>query len=107
MNINDPFTIAVLIVVFAVVICTIAGIVLANHMWPFVTSREVEITDLDMFDQRISLEHDLERIEVYETLAAWNRLRTRYQNDGHTELAESMTQDINEIIANLPARRYP
>jgi hypothetical protein len=90
---NDPFIIAVSIIVFVVVVCTIAGIVLAKEMRPFVTTREVEISDLDMFDQRI---------EVYERLAAWNSLRTRYIADGDADMYILMNRYIADEIAAMP-----
>jgi hypothetical protein len=93
---NDPFVVAVAIVVFCVVVCTIAGIVLAREFNPFVSTREVEIDvvpDLDMFDQRI---------EVYEKLASWNRLRTRYIAEGDADMYILMNKYIADEIAAMP-----
>tara|TARA_B110000211_G_scaffold157613_1_gene178488 strand:- start:1319 stop:1615 length:297 start_codon:yes stop_codon:yes gene_type:complete len=92
---NDPFVIAVAIVVFSVVVCTIAGIVLAREFYPFVSTREVEIdvSDLDMFDQRI---------EVYEKLADWNRLRTRYIAEGNADMYILMNKYIADEISAMP-----
>jgi len=101
---NDPFVVAVAIVVFCVVVCTIAGIVLAGHMWPFVTSREVEIdvvpdlSDLDMFDRRIDDQYHRIRIERLHADIADCLKHGQYD---HAHMLNNEVTELIEILAKL------
>jgi hypothetical protein len=86
---NDPFIIAVSIIVFAVVVCTIAGIVLAREFYPFVSTREVEISVIEELHMNT---HELELV------AGLHRRLQDALRRGHFEVAQFYQDEVNELV---------